>query len=90
MICLAAPGPRWSNNGLDRWCRGPALRHRHPVPRWRPPAFSGTLKEIAGDIRSFAAIEVHELIFDCRGRSIADSIERLQWLVAEVIPLAAG
>jgi hypothetical protein len=45
---------------------------------------------IAGDIRSFAAIGVHELVFDCRGQSIAESIERLQWFATEVIPLADG
>src|ERR1700720_1901260 len=41
--------------------------------------FSGESEQIAGDIRDFAAIGVHELIFDCRGQSIAESIERLQW-----------
>jgi alkanesulfonate monooxygenase SsuD/methylene tetrahydromethanopterin reductase-like flavin-dependent oxidoreductase (luciferase family) len=50
-------------------------------------SFSGTPDEIAGDIRSFAAIGVHELIFDFRGSSIEDSIERLQRFAAEVIPL---
>jgi hypothetical protein len=30
---------------------------------------------------------VHELIFDFRGQSIAESIERLQRFAAEVIPL---
>ena len=52
--------------------------------------FSGEADDIAGDIRSFAAIGVHELIFDFRGQSIAESIERLQWFVTEIIPLAAG
>jgi probable F420-dependent oxidoreductase len=50
-------------------------------------SFSGTAEEIADDIRSFAAIGVHELIFDFRGRSIAESIEYLQRFAAEVIPL---
>jgi probable F420-dependent oxidoreductase len=50
-------------------------------------SFSGTAEEIAGDIRSFATIGVHELIFDFRGESIADSIERLQRFAAEVMPL---
>src|SRR5262249_2902848 len=50
-------------------------------------SFSGTPDEIAGDIRSFAAIGVHELIFDCRGNALADSLERLQRFAAEVIPL---
>ena len=52
--------------------------------------FSGAREEIAGDIRTFAALGVHELIFDFRGQSIAESVERLQRFVAEVVPLAAG
>ncbi len=50
-------------------------------------SFSGSPDEIAGDIRSFAAIGVHELIFDFRGQSVADSVERLQRFAAEVMPL---
>jgi probable F420-dependent oxidoreductase len=50
--------------------------------------FSGAPEQIAGDIRNFAAIGVHELIFDCRGQSIAESIERLQSFATDVIPLA--
>jgi alkanesulfonate monooxygenase SsuD/methylene tetrahydromethanopterin reductase-like flavin-dependent oxidoreductase (luciferase family) len=50
-------------------------------------SFSGTADEIAADIRSFADIGVHELIFDVRGVSIAGSIERLQHFAAEVMPL---
>jgi len=53
-------------------------------------SFSGAPDDIAGDIRSFAAIGVHELIFDFRGESIQDSIERLQRFAAEVMPLAGG
>ena len=53
-------------------------------------SFSGGADEIAGDIRSFAAIGVHELIFDFRGESLAVSIERLQRFAAEVMPLAGS
>ncbi len=49
--------------------------------------FSGSPDEIAGDIRTFAAIGVGELVFDFRGESIAESIERLQRFAAEVMPL---
>jgi hypothetical protein len=31
-----------------------------------------------------------QLIFDCRGQSISESIERLQWFATDVIPLADG
>ena len=50
-------------------------------------SFSGTAHEIADDIRAFAAIGVHELIFDFRGETIAQSIERLKRFAAEVMPL---
>ena len=50
-------------------------------------SFSGKADDIAGDIRTFSAIGVHELIFDFRGQSIADSIERLQRFASEVMPL---
>ncbi len=50
-------------------------------------SFSGSAQEIAGDIRSFAASGVHELIFDFRGQSTAESIERVQRFAAEVMPL---
>ena len=61
-----------------------------PSPDGSRRPFSGEPQEIASDIRTFAVIGVHELIFDCRGQSIAESIERLQWFAAEVIPLATG
>jgi len=48
--------------------------------------FSGDPDEIAGDIRTFAAVGVHELIFDFRGQSIGESIERLQRFATEVVP----
>jgi len=50
----------------------------------RRRSFSGTAEEIAGDIRSFAEIGVHELIFDFRGQSLSQSIEGLQRFAAEV------
>jgi probable F420-dependent oxidoreductase len=52
--------------------------------------FSGEAADIAFDIQTFKTIGVHELIFDFRGQSIAESIERLQWFAAEVMPLVAG
>jgi probable F420-dependent oxidoreductase len=51
-------------------------------------SFSGNAADIAGDIRTFAAIGVHELIFDFRGQTISESIERLQRFALEVMPLA--
>jgi probable F420-dependent oxidoreductase len=52
--------------------------------------FTGSAEDVAGDIRTFAAIGVHELIFDFRGESLADSIARLQRFAAEVMPLVGN
>jgi probable F420-dependent oxidoreductase len=60
-----------------------------PGPDGSRRPFSGAPEEIAGDIRTFAAIGVQELIFDFRGQSNTESIERLQRFAAEVIPIAA-
>jgi probable F420-dependent oxidoreductase len=60
-----------------------------PSPDGSRRSFSGSPDEIAADIRTFAALGVHELIFDFRGQSIAASIERLQHFAAEIIPLVA-
>ena len=51
-------------------------------------SFTGAPEQIAEDIRSFASIGVHELIFDFRGSSTAESVERLQRFAAQVMPLA--
>src|SRR5215470_9134493 len=61
-----------------------------PSPDGSRRPFSGEPEEIAGDIRTFATIGVHELIFDCRAQSISESIERLQWFATKVIPLVTG
>ncbi len=50
-------------------------------------SFTGSPTQIAGDIRAFADIGVHELIFDFRGSSTTESIERLQKFAAEVMPV---
>ena len=61
-----------------------------PSPHGSRRLFSGEPEQIAGDIRRFAAIGVQELIFDCRGQSTAESIERLQWFATDVTPLVDG
>jgi probable F420-dependent oxidoreductase len=50
-------------------------------------SFSGMPEEVAADIRAFAAIGVHELIFDFRARSIPESLDALRRFAAEVVPL---
>jgi probable F420-dependent oxidoreductase len=49
-------------------------------------SFSGSPDDIAGDISRFAAIGVHELIFDFRGHSVTETIEHLQRFATEVMP----
>jgi hypothetical protein len=61
-----------------------------PSPDGSRRPFSGDPDDIASDIRTFAALGVHELIFDFRGESIAESVERLQRFAAEVVPLIDG
>jgi probable F420-dependent oxidoreductase len=61
-----------------------------PSPDGTRHPFSGRPEEIADDIRRFTAIGVHELVFDCRGQSVAESAEQLQWFATDVIPLVDG
>ncbi len=61
-----------------------------PSPDGSRRPFSGDPNDIAADIRGFAALGVHELIFDFRGQSIAESTERLQRFAAEVVPRVGG
>lgn len=50
-------------------------------------SFTGTAEQIAEDIQAFAAIGVHELIFDFRTQSHAESLEGLQRFAEQVMPL---
>ena len=61
-----------------------------PSPDGSRRPFSGDPDDIAGDISTFATIGVHELIFDFRGQSVAESTERLQRFATEVVPLVGG
>lgn len=61
-----------------------------PLPDGSRRPFSGEPDQIAEDIRTFVRLGVHELIFDFRGKSIAESVERLQRFAAEIMPLVAG
>lgn len=50
---------------------------------------SGTPERIAEDMRTYAELGISELIFDFRGASIDESIERMDHFTHEVMPLAA-
>lgn len=60
-----------------------------PDPDGGRRRFSGSPTDIAGDIAAFAAIGVHELIFDFRGNTLSGSVERLQRFASQVMPLVA-
>jgi alkanesulfonate monooxygenase SsuD/methylene tetrahydromethanopterin reductase-like flavin-dependent oxidoreductase (luciferase family) len=49
--------------------------------------FSGTPEQIAADISAFAAIGVHELIFDFRADTLEDTLSRLHRFADRVMPL---
>lgn len=57
-----------------------------PGPDGGRKPFSGEPGRIAEDIHAFAAIGVHELIFDFRGESLADSVARLERFARDVMP----
>ena len=62
----------------------------------RPPEgetrrfFSGGADEIAEDIHTFAGVGVHELVFDFRSPTTEQSLDRMAWFAAEVVPLVSG
>jgi len=58
-----------------------------PGPDGGRKPFSGAPEQIADDIRRFAAIGVHELIFDFRVDSLSETLDRMEKFAAEVMPL---
>ena len=57
-----------------------------PAPDGGRKPLSGEPGQIAEDIRAFAAIGVHELIFDFRAETLADSVGRLERFARDVMP----
>lgn len=57
-----------------------------PGPDGGRKPFSGEAGQIADDIHAFAAIGVHELIFDFRGETLADSVAKLERFARDVMP----
>ncbi|MBX9700183.1 MAG: LLM class F420-dependent oxidoreductase [Acetobacteraceae bacterium] len=57
-----------------------------PGPDGGRRPFSGEAGAIVEDIHEFAAIGVHELIFDFRGETLGESLARLERFAREVMP----
>ena len=59
----------------------------------RPPTgetrrnFSGSNEQIATDIHEFADAGVAELVFDFRAETLAQTLDRMRWFAADVMPL---
>jgi probable F420-dependent oxidoreductase len=61
-----------------------------PGPDGARRSFSGSAEQVAADIRGFAAIGVHELIFDFRADTLPETLERIERFADQVMPLGAG
>jgi probable F420-dependent oxidoreductase len=53
-------------------------------------SFSGSADEVATDVRTFAAIGVHELIFDFRSDTLPETLGRIERFAERVMPLEIG
>jgi probable F420-dependent oxidoreductase len=58
-------------------------REKQIAPRKRR-RFIGDAEEIASDIRAYRAVGVDTMIFDVRRPSIAETLERMEWMAKEV------
>jgi hypothetical protein len=52
--------------------------------------FSGSGEQIAGDVEAFRAIGVDEIVFDFRASSLSESLERMDRIARDVMPLTRG
>lgn len=50
--------------------------------------FMGSAEEIASDIRAYRDVGVDTMIFDVRRQTIAETLERMEWMAKEVIAMA--
>jgi alkanesulfonate monooxygenase SsuD/methylene tetrahydromethanopterin reductase-like flavin-dependent oxidoreductase (luciferase family) len=48
--------------------------------------FIGSAEEVAADIRDYRGAGVDTMIFDVRQVSIAETLERMEWMAKEVFP----
>ena len=50
--------------------------------------FMGSAEEIASDIRAYRDVGVDTMIFDVRRQTMAETLERMEWMAKEVIAMA--
>jgi probable F420-dependent oxidoreductase len=48
--------------------------------------FIGSAEEVASDIRDYSAVGVDTMIFDVRRPTIAETLERMEWMAKDVFP----
>jgi probable F420-dependent oxidoreductase len=48
--------------------------------------FIGSAEEVASDIRDYRAVGVDTMIFDVRRATIAETLERMEWMAKDVFP----
>ena len=48
--------------------------------------FIGSAEEVASDIRDYRTVGVDTMIFDVRRPSIAETLERMEWMAKDVFP----
>jgi probable F420-dependent oxidoreductase len=48
--------------------------------------FLGSAEEVAADIRDYRAVGVDTMIFDVRRATIAETLERMEWMAKDVFP----
>ena len=48
--------------------------------------FIGSAEEVASDIREYREVGVDTMIFDVRRPSVAETLERMEWMAKEVFP----
>jgi hypothetical protein len=64
-------------------------REKQIIPG-RRRRFLGRAEEVASDISSYHSAGVNTLIFDVRRPSIAETLDRMEWLAKDVIGKIAG
>ena len=65
-------------------------RRESTTPDGERRAFSGSVEQVAGDIRDFEELGVKHLMLGLQADSLSEALARMERFVAEVRPLARG